>query len=65
MDFRFLNRKHKKVIVTVFVERRDSRLQPPPSAMPLVFRTLLFGFVTLLVVVFIIDDIAEVEEETA
>ncbi|TDH09637.1 hypothetical protein EPR50_G00089210 [Perca flavescens] len=33
--------------------------------MPLVFRTLLFGFVTLLVVVFIIDDIAEVEEETA
>uniref|UniRef100_A0A4W6CEC4 ST8 alpha-N-acetyl-neuraminide alpha-2,8-sialyltransferase 2 n=1 Tax=Lates calcarifer TaxID=8187 RepID=A0A4W6CEC4_LATCA len=33
--------------------------------MPLVFRTLLFGFVTLLVVVLIIDDIAEVEEETA
>ncbi|XP_054476661.1 alpha-2,8-sialyltransferase 8B [Anoplopoma fimbria] len=33
--------------------------------MPLVFRTLLFGFVTLLVVVLIIDDIAEVEKETA
>ncbi|XP_047451914.1 alpha-2,8-sialyltransferase 8B isoform X2 [Mugil cephalus] len=33
--------------------------------MPLVFRTLLFGFVTLLVVLLIIDDIAEVEEETA
>uniref|UniRef100_A0A671XCS7 ST8 alpha-N-acetyl-neuraminide alpha-2,8-sialyltransferase 2 n=1 Tax=Sparus aurata TaxID=8175 RepID=A0A671XCS7_SPAAU len=33
--------------------------------MPLVFRSLLFGFVTLLVVVLIIDDIAEVEEETA
>ncbi|XP_039988775.1 alpha-2,8-sialyltransferase 8B [Xiphias gladius] len=33
--------------------------------MPLVFRTLLFGFVTLLVVVLIVDDIAEVEEETA
>uniref|UniRef100_A0A3Q1HGD5 Uncharacterized protein n=1 Tax=Anabas testudineus TaxID=64144 RepID=A0A3Q1HGD5_ANATE len=33
--------------------------------MPLVLRTLLFGFVTLLVVVLIIDDIAEVEEETA
>ncbi|KAF3688847.1 Alpha-2,8-sialyltransferase 8B [Channa argus] len=32
--------------------------------MPLVFRTLL-GFVTLLVVLLIIDDIAEVEEETA
>ncbi|CAK6951083.1 alpha-2%2C8-sialyltransferase 8B [Scomber scombrus] len=30
-----------------------------------VSRTLLFGFVTLLVVVLIIDDIAEVEEETA
>uniref|UniRef100_A0A3Q3IYS2 ST8 alpha-N-acetyl-neuraminide alpha-2,8-sialyltransferase 2 n=1 Tax=Monopterus albus TaxID=43700 RepID=A0A3Q3IYS2_MONAL len=33
--------------------------------MPLVFRTLLFGFLTLLVVVLIIDDIAEVEKETA
>ncbi|XP_023142989.2 alpha-2,8-sialyltransferase 8B [Amphiprion ocellaris] len=31
--------------------------------MPLVFRTLLFGFVTLLVVLLIIDDIAQVEEE--
>lgn len=50
----------------MFGERRDSRLQlPPHPAMPLVFRTLLFGFVTLLVVVLIIDDIAEVEEETA
>ena len=38
---------------------------PSLSAMPLVFRSLLFGFVTLLVVVLIIDDIAEVEEETA
>ncbi|XP_037623404.1 alpha-2,8-sialyltransferase 8B [Sebastes umbrosus] len=33
--------------------------------MPLVLRTLLFGFVTLLVVLLIIDDIAEVEKETA
>ncbi|KAM3608577.1 uncharacterized protein V6R79_001169 [Siganus canaliculatus] len=33
--------------------------------MPLVVRALLFGFVTLLVVVLIIDDIAQVEEETA
>ncbi|XP_041853310.1 alpha-2,8-sialyltransferase 8B [Melanotaenia boesemani] len=33
--------------------------------MPLVFRTLLFGFVTLLVALLIIDDIAEVEKETA
>ncbi|KAM4572470.1 alpha-2,8-sialyltransferase 8B isoform 1-T1 [Odontesthes bonariensis] len=33
--------------------------------MPLVFRALLFGFVTLLVVLLIIDDIAEVEKETA
>ncbi|XP_068458942.1 alpha-2,8-sialyltransferase 8B isoform X1 [Clinocottus analis] len=33
--------------------------------MPLIFRGLLFGFVTLLVVVLIIDDIAEVEKETA
>ncbi|KAG7522016.1 hypothetical protein JOB18_011423 [Solea senegalensis] len=33
--------------------------------MPLVMRTLLFGFVTLLVLVLIIDDIAQVEEETA
>ncbi|XP_037307152.1 alpha-2,8-sialyltransferase 8B [Pungitius pungitius] len=32
--------------------------------MSLVFRTLLFGFVTLLAVVLIIDDVAEVEEET-
>lgn len=33
--------------------------------MPLVLRTLLFAFVTLLVVLLIIDDIAEVEQETA
>ncbi|XP_071400305.1 alpha-2,8-sialyltransferase 8B isoform X1 [Centroberyx affinis] len=33
--------------------------------MPLVFRTVLFGIVTLLVVFLIIADIAEVEEETA
>lgn len=38
-------------------------LSPLPSAMPLLFRTLLFAFVTLLVVVLIIDDIAQVEEE--
>lgn len=40
-------------------------LSPLPSAMPLLFRTLLFAFVTLLVVVLIIDDIAQVEEEAA
>lgn len=40
-------------------------LTPLPSAMPLLFRTLLFAFVTLLVVVLIIDDIAQVEEEAA
>lgn len=34
------------------------------SNMPLVLRTLLFAFVTLLVVLLIIDDIAEVEQET-
>lgn len=39
------------------------RLQP--RIMPLGFRTLLFGFVTLAAVVLIIDDIAQVEEETA
>ncbi|XP_034391425.1 alpha-2,8-sialyltransferase 8B [Cyclopterus lumpus] len=33
--------------------------------MPFIFRSLLFGFVTLLVVVLIIDDIAQVEKETA
>ncbi|TNN43939.1 Alpha-2,8-sialyltransferase 8B [Liparis tanakae] len=33
--------------------------------MPLLFRTLLFVFVTLLVVVLIIDDISQVEKETA
>ncbi|XP_054909475.1 alpha-2,8-sialyltransferase 8B isoform X1 [Poeciliopsis prolifica] len=33
--------------------------------MPPVFRSLLFGFLTLLVVLFIIDDIAEVEKESA
>lgn len=33
--------------------------------MPLLLRTLLFAFVTLLVVVLIMDDIAQVEEETA
>ncbi|CAB1415652.1 unnamed protein product [Pleuronectes platessa] len=35
------------------------------KAMPLLLRTLMFGLLTLLVVVLIIDDIAEVEEETA
>lgn len=50
----------------MFAERRDSpAAASPPSAMPLIFRTLFFGFVTLLVVLLIIDDIAEVEEETA
>lgn len=39
------------------------RLQP--RIMPLGFRALLFGFVTLAAVVLIIDDIAQVEEETA
>ncbi|KAM4552948.1 alpha-2,8-sialyltransferase 8B [Fundulus diaphanus] len=33
--------------------------------MPLVFRSLLFGFLTLLVVLLIIDDVAEVEKESA
>ncbi|MEQ2237999.1 hypothetical protein ILYODFUR_028827 [Ilyodon furcidens] len=33
--------------------------------MPLVFRSLLFGFLTLLVVLLIINDIAEVEKESA
>ncbi|XP_034032432.1 alpha-2,8-sialyltransferase 8B [Thalassophryne amazonica] len=33
--------------------------------MPLMFRSLLFGVVTLLVVFLIVDDIAQVEEETA
>ena len=33
--------------------------------MPLLFRTLVFGFVTLLVVLLIVDDIAEVEDESA
>lgn len=64
-DFRFINGKQKKVNVTA--ERRDSRpaAAASPSNMPPVSRTLLFGFITLLVVILIIDDIAEVEEETA
>ncbi|XP_012715154.2 alpha-2,8-sialyltransferase 8B [Fundulus heteroclitus] len=33
--------------------------------MPLVFRSLLFGFLTLLVVLLIVDDVAEVEKESA
>ncbi|MEQ2189697.1 hypothetical protein GOODEAATRI_028013, partial [Goodea atripinnis] len=33
--------------------------------MPLVFRSLLFGFLTLLVVLLVINDIAEVEKESA
>lgn len=35
-----------------------------PSAMPPVFRSLFFGFLMLLVVLLIIDDIAEVEKES-
>ena len=68
-DSRFINGKHKEVNIIGLAERRGlpaaAFLRSPLPAMPLVFRTLLFGFVTLLVVLLIIDDIAEVEKETA
>lgn len=44
---------------------KGGHLRLQPLNMPLVFRALLFGFVTLLAVVLVIDDIAEVEEESA